>query len=118
MGIISTSLLFVTTYLMDAWAALGDPRRREIVERLAQKPQTVAELTRELPISQPAISQHLKVLRDTELVSFRPDGARRVYQLRPDGIATLRADLDRFWGSALANFKQLADAEAAQQKGK
>ncbi|SDS10783.1 ArsR/SmtB family transcription factor [Microlunatus soli] len=108
----------MTTYPTDAWAALGDPRRREIVERLADRPQTVAELTGELPISQPAISQHLKVLRDSELVSFRPDGARRVYQLRPDGIAALRADLDRFWSSALANFKQLADAEAASPKEK
>lgn len=67
-----------------------------------------------MPISQPAISQHLKVLREADLVSFRADGARRVYRLKPDGLATLRADLDRFWSSTLANFKQLADTEAAQ----
>jgi DNA-binding transcriptional ArsR family regulator len=104
----------VTTYAIDGWAALGDRRRREIIEQLAQQPRTVAELTRTMPISQPAISQHLKVLREADLVSFRADGARRVYRLKPDGLATLRADLDRFWSSTLANFKQLADTEAAQ----
>lgn len=106
------------TYQTDGWTALGDPRRREIVEQLARRPRTVAELTRDLPISQPAISQHLKVLREADLVSFRPDGARRVYQVKPDGLAALREDLDRFWSSALANFKEIADTEAAQQKEK
>ncbi|QDP97607.1 winged helix-turn-helix transcriptional regulator [Microlunatus elymi] len=106
----------MTTYQVDGWTALGDPRRREIFERLVERPRTVAELTGELPISQPAISQHLKVLREADLVGFRPDGARRVYRVKPEGIAALRADLDRFWASTLANFKQLADAEAAQRK--
>lgn len=91
-----------------AWAALADPSRRRIVERLAERPRTVAELTRELPLSQPAISQHLKVLREADLVAFTPDGARHVYQVRPDGLAALRADLDRFWRTALENFQRIA----------
>ena len=106
----------MSTDQIDGWTALGDPRRREIFERLVARPQTVAELTMELPISQPAISQHLKVLRQADLVGFRPEGARRVYRVKPDGLTSLRADLDRFWASTLANFKQLADAEAANRK--
>ena len=94
-----------------AWAALGDASRRQIVERLAERPRTVAELTRELPISQPAISQHLKVLREADLVTYTADGARHVYQVRPDGLAALRADLDRFWRTALQNFQRIAEEE-------
>ncbi len=95
----------------DAWAALGDPSRRQIVERLAERPRTVAELTRELPLSQPAISQHLKVLREADLVTYTAAGARHVYQVRPDGVAALRADLDRFWRTALQNFQRIAEEE-------
>ena len=105
------------TQQQDAWTAVADPRRRQILELLAQHPQSVADLSRALPVSQPAISQHLKVLREAELVEFRPTGARRIYQVKPDGLAALRADLDRFWAAALTNFKQLADAESASKKG-
>ena len=86
-------------------AALGDPTRRDIFERLAERPRAVGELARELPVSRPAVSQHLKVLKDAGLVVDRPAGARRIYQLDPDGVGALRAYLDQFWTSALAAYK-------------
>jgi len=101
----------------DAWAAVADPRRRHILGLLAQQPRSVAALHRAVPVSQPAISQHLKVLREAGLVEFHPAGASRVYHVRPDGLARLRAELDEFWTSALTNFKHLADAESAAEKG-
>ena len=73
--------------------------------RLARRPCAVGELARELPVSRPAVSQHLKVLKDAGLVTDRPDGNRRIYQVDPDGLRSLRADLDEFWSSALAGFK-------------
>jgi DNA-binding transcriptional ArsR family regulator len=85
--------------------ALGDPTRRAIFERLAERPQAVGELARELPVSRPAVSQHLKVLKDAGLVIDRPAGARRIYQLDPDGVGDLRAYLDQFWSQALAAYK-------------
>ena len=85
--------------------ALGDPTRRAIFERLAERPRAVGELARELPVSRPAVSQHLKVLKDAGLVIDRPAGARRIYQLDPDGVGALRAQLDRFWNRALAAYK-------------
>ena len=85
--------------------ALGDPTRRAIFERLAERPSAVGELARELPVSRPAVSQHLKVLKDAGLVLDRPEGARRIYQLDPDGIGALRAYLDQFWSKALAAYK-------------
>lgn len=109
----------MTAYQIDGWTALGDPSRRRVFERLTEQPLSVAELARELPISRPAVSQHLKVLLAADLVDVRPEGTRRIYQVRPDGLRQLRADLDRFWSGALANFKRLADAEArsTSQKG-
>jgi DNA-binding transcriptional ArsR family regulator len=86
-------------------AALGDPTRRAIFERLADRPRAVGELARELPVTRPAVSQHLKVLKDAGLVIDRPAGARRIYQLDPDGVGALRAYLDQFWGKALAAYK-------------
>jgi DNA-binding transcriptional ArsR family regulator len=86
-------------------AALGDPTRRSIFERLAERPRAVGELARELPVSRPAVSQHLKVLKDARLVIDRPAGARRIYQLDPDGVGALRAYLDQFWSRALAAYK-------------
>ena len=85
--------------------ALGDPTRRAIFERLAERPSAVGELAGELPVSRPAVSQHLKVLKDAGLVLDRPEGARRIYQLDPDGIGALRAYLDQFWSKALAAYK-------------
>src|SRR5271165_5823026 len=85
--------------------ALGDPTRRAIFERLAVRPSAVGELARELPVSRPAVSQHLKVLKGAHLVIDRPVGNRRIYQLDPDGVGALRAYLDRFWNRALTAFK-------------
>jgi DNA-binding transcriptional ArsR family regulator len=87
----------VRTYQHSGWSALGDRTRREIFERLADRPCAVVELARGLPVSRPAVSQHLKVLRDAGLVVDDAAGNRRIYRLNPDGLAKLRADLDRFW---------------------
>jgi DNA-binding transcriptional ArsR family regulator len=94
---------------VDGWTALGDPTRRSILERLADGPRPVGELARELPISRPAVSQHLKVLKDAGLVMDRSAGNRRIYQVRPDGIEALRADLDRFWNQALTAYKEVVE---------
>src|SRR5213592_2957314 len=90
-------------------AALGDPTRRAIFERLAERPRAVGELARELPVSRPAVSQHLKVLKDAGLVIDRQAGNRRIYQLDPDGVGALRAYLDRFWNRALTAFKDAVE---------
>jgi DNA-binding transcriptional ArsR family regulator len=95
----------VQTYRVDGWTALGDPTRRAIFERLADHPHAVGELARELPVSRPAVSQHLKVLKDAGLVVDRPAGTRRIYQLDPDGVGALRAYLDQFWNQALTAYK-------------
>jgi DNA-binding transcriptional ArsR family regulator len=89
----------------DGLNALGDPSRRAIFERLAERPRAVGELANELPISRPAVSQHLKVLKDAGLVIDRPAGTRRIYQLDPNGVGALRVYLDQFWTKALAAYK-------------
>jgi DNA-binding transcriptional ArsR family regulator len=91
-------------------AALGDATRRAIFERLAQRPRAVGELARELPVSRPAVSQHLRVLRDAGLVSDRPLGNQRLYQVDPIGMQSLRAYFERLWSLALEGF-QTAGAE-------
>jgi DNA-binding transcriptional ArsR family regulator len=101
------------TYRGDGLSALGDPTRRVIFEHIADRPRAVGDLAKELPVSRPAVSQHLKVLKDAGLVIDRPDGNRRIYQLDPDGIAALRAYLDRFWNQALAAFKAAAQEEVS-----
>jgi DNA-binding transcriptional ArsR family regulator len=93
----------------DAWLALADGTRRAIVERLARGPSAVGELARDLPVSRPAVSQHLKVLKSAGLVRDHAAGTRRVYQLDPTGIEQLRADLDRFWSQALATYARTID---------
>jgi DNA-binding transcriptional ArsR family regulator len=95
----------VATYQAEALAALADPTRRAIFERLAERPRAVGDLARELPVSRPAVSQHLKVLKGAGLVVDRPAGTRRIYQLDPEGLAELRAYLDRFWNQALVAYK-------------
>jgi DNA-binding transcriptional ArsR family regulator len=95
----------VPTYQAEGWTALGDPTRRAIFERLADRPRAVGELAGELPVSRPAVSQHLKVLKDAGLVLDRPEGTRRIYQLDPEGVGALRAYLDQFWNQALAAYK-------------
>jgi DNA-binding transcriptional ArsR family regulator len=107
--VVSLYLPFVQTYGVDGWTALGDPTRRAIFERIADRPRAVGELASELPVSRPAVSQHLKVLKNAGLVMDRADGTRRIYQLRPDGLGALRADLDRFWTQALAAYKAVVE---------
>ena len=99
----------MSTYQAASFDALGDPTRRAIVEQLASGPKPVGELAAALPVSRPAVSQHLKVLKDAGLVTDRPVGTRRVYQLDPDGVGALRIQLDRFWTQALAAFKQVVE---------
>jgi DNA-binding transcriptional ArsR family regulator len=95
----------VATYQVDGWTALGDPTRRAIFERLAEQPSAVGELAGELPVSRPAVSQHLKVLKNARLVIDHRAGNRRIYQLDPAGVGALRADLERFWSKALRAYK-------------
>ena len=87
-----------------AFAALAEPMRAEIVERLATRPMAVGELAALLPVSRPAVSQHLKVLKDAQLVRERAEGTRRVYSIDPAGLARIREWLDRHWDAALAAF--------------
>jgi DNA-binding transcriptional ArsR family regulator len=94
---------------IDGWTALGDPTRRAIVERLAERPRAVGELARELPVSRPAVSQHLRVLKQARLVTERSEGTRRIYRLDPKGVGALRADLERFWDRALAAYKAIVE---------
>ncbi|KQZ68768.1 MULTISPECIES: ArsR/SmtB family transcription factor [unclassified Nocardioides] len=100
----------MTTYAVDAWAALADPSRREIFARLSTRPRSVTDLAGELPISRPAVSQHLRVLKEAALVRVRAEGTRRIYSADPNGLQAMRAELESFWGAALTNFKQLAEA--------
>jgi DNA-binding transcriptional ArsR family regulator len=89
--------------------ALGDPTRRSIFERLGEGPRAVGELARELPVSRPAVSQHLKVLKEAGLVSGERHGTRRIYRVDTDGVAALRAYLDELWTRALDDFKSMAE---------
>jgi DNA-binding transcriptional ArsR family regulator len=101
----------VTAYRGTALAALADPTRRVIFERVAERPSAVLELARELPVSRPAVSQHLKVLKDAGLVVARPDGNRRIYQADPEGLAELRSYLEQFWGKALQSYKAIVEQQ-------
>jgi DNA-binding transcriptional ArsR family regulator len=93
--------------------ALGDPTRRTIFEMIAEHPRSVAEITRAVPVSQSAVSQHLRVLRESRLVRAEPKGASNVYHIDPHGLGQMRAWLDRFWGIALEDFRKYAE-----EKGK
>lgn len=95
-----------------ALEALGDPTRRAIVEHLAEHPCAVGQLAESLPVSRPAVSQHLRVLKDAGLVTVQRDGTRRIYGLDPTGIGELREYVDRFWSSALRSFKQRVEQES------
>jgi DNA-binding transcriptional ArsR family regulator len=108
---VSANLPFVQTYQADGWTALGDPTRRAIFERLADRPRAVGELAGELPVSRPAVSQHLKVLKDARLVVDQRVGTRRVYQVDPEGLRVLRGYLDHFWDQALAAYKTAVEQQ-------
>lgn len=90
--------------------ALGDPTRREVFERLRGGPRAVGEIARGMPVSRPAVSQHLRVLKEAGLVWDRREGNRRLYAVRADGLSALRAYMDRFWDRALESFKAVAEA--------
>jgi DNA-binding transcriptional ArsR family regulator len=91
------------------FTALADPSRREIFERVARRPCAVGELADNLPISRPAVSQHLKVLKEAGLLKSESQGTRNVYSLDAQGIAAMRKYLDRFWDGALESFKAVAE---------
>jgi DNA-binding transcriptional ArsR family regulator len=96
--------------------ALGDPTRQAILEQLLEGPQPVGELAALLPVSRPAVSQHLKVLKEVGLVVDRQEGTRRVYRVDPAGLAPLRAYLDRFWKQAMVAFAQYAEGQDDEEK--
>lgn len=99
----------------DAWDALGDGTRRAIVQRLAERPRAVGELAAELPVSRPAVSQHLKVLKDAGLVTESAVGTRRIYRLNPAGVGALRDQLDTFWSRALVAFHDVVEQEPEEK---
>ena len=98
----------------DGFAALADPTRRAVLERLRQGPRPVGDIARDLPVSRPAVSQHLRVLKDAGLVTERRDGTRRLYRIDPDGLAAIRDYFDDFWNEALAAFKAAAESEGRE----
>jgi DNA-binding transcriptional ArsR family regulator len=101
-------------YATSAFSALADPTRRQVFERLANGPAAVGDLAQGLPVSRPAVSQHLKVLKGAGLVSDRADGTRRVYQIDPQGLGAMRAWLDQFWAVALDAYAAEVDRQASQ----
>jgi len=96
--------------------ALGDPTRRTIFELIAERPRSVAEITRHVPVSQSAVSQHLKVLRESRLVRSEPKGASNVYHIDPHGLGQMRAWLDRFWSNTLAAYKIAVERPTEEPK--
>src|SRR6201993_791394 len=100
----------------DALAALADPTRQQVFESLKSGPKPVGAIARGLPVSRPAVSQHLKVLKEAGLVADQPEGTRRVYYIDPGGLGALRAWLDQFWDQALAAFQ--TEVETAHDKDK
>src|ERR1700757_1095978 len=101
-----------------ALQCLSDPTRREVFERLRGGPRSVGALARGLPVSRPAVSQHLKALKGAGLVADRPEGTRRVYYIDPEGLGSLRRWLDQFWDEALAAFQTQVELEAKERKDK
>src|SRR5262245_16281702 len=102
----------------DQMAALGDATRRKIVEVLSVRPSSVADIARQLPVSRPAVSQHLRVLKHARLVTLRSEGTRNIYQLDPEGMSALRDHLDSLWQAALEHFKTMAEGTPPQRKEK
>jgi len=99
-----------------ALTALADPTRRRVFERLKSGPQSVGAIARRMPVSRPAVSQHLKVLKEAGLVADRPEGTRRVYYIDPNGLGALRQWLDQFWDQALTAFQAEVEREASQRR--
>jgi DNA-binding transcriptional ArsR family regulator len=99
-----------------ALAALADPTRRAVFERLRTGPRSVKAVAHGMPVSRPAVSQHLKVLKEAGLVADRPEGNRRVYYIDPEGLGALRGWLDQFWDAALVAFQAEVEASAGKEK--
>jgi DNA-binding transcriptional ArsR family regulator len=102
----------------NALSALADPTRRQVFERLKSGPKAVGVIARGLPVSRPAVSQHLKVLKEAGLVADRPEGTSRVYYIDPNGLGALRAWLDQFWDQALARFQAEVELSVRKEKDK
>ena len=100
---------------ISGWSALADGRRRAIVATLAEGPRSVGELAAEMPVSRPAVSQHLKVLREAGLVSEHQEGTRHIYQLNPIALAALRDQLDTYWRRALTNYTEILSDDTAER---
>jgi DNA-binding transcriptional ArsR family regulator len=98
-----------TAELGDPWAALADGTRRAVLARVAEQPRSVEQIAETLPVSRPAVSQHLRVLAEANLVVARKEGRCRIYQLQPEGFREPRAELERFWAQALDNFRRIAE---------
>ena len=96
---------------LDGFLALADPTRRQVFERLAKRALPVGRIAQGLPVSRPAVSQHLRVLEEAGLVTYEREGTRRIYRVDPRGIDAMRSYLDRFWDRALAAFKEAAEKE-------
>ena len=105
----------MVTYGSEGIAALGDATRRAIFESLARAPKSVGQLAAELPVSRPAVSQHLRVLKDAGLVTDRADGTRRIYQIRAHGVQAIHAYLDQMWSQAMAAFQTEAERISRSQ---
>jgi DNA-binding transcriptional ArsR family regulator len=106
----------VNAYVQNGLSALGDPTRLAIFEMLGASPRAVNELAADLPVSRPAVSQHLRVLKEARLVRDRRDGTRRIYELNPEGLALLRDHFSELWDKALAAFQKAAEAEYKKEK--
>jgi len=104
-------------YVSSTLTALADPTRREIFERVARHPLSVSEIAKNLPVSRPAVSQHLKVLKTAGLVTDRAEGTRRVYRIDPNGLGPIRAWLDQMWDANLAAFKDVMEADGQDNRG-
>jgi DNA-binding transcriptional ArsR family regulator len=98
--------------------ALGDPTRRAIFDLLRQGEMSVGEIADRLPVSRPAVSQHLKVLTDARLVTHERNGTRNLYRLAPDGLSDLRSWLEEFWSDALAQLKEVAEGHSTSKSGR
>src|SRR5437588_3946786 len=99
----------------DGFGGLADPTRRAVFEHLRQGPRSVGDIARALPVSRPAVSQHLRVLKEAGLVTERREGTRRLYRIDPEGLAAIRDYFDDFWNEALAAFKAAAESEGREQ---
>jgi DNA-binding transcriptional ArsR family regulator len=113
---VRVNLPLVDAYLQAGLDALGDATRMAIFQKLAAGPVAVNELARTLPVSRPAVSQHLRVLKDARLVTDSKSGTRRLYQLNPEGVARLRAHFDQIWTKALSAFQAAAEKQSLGEK--